>query len=213
MLDKKLVESACKKVILKAVMESETLKKKLTIEEHTKLCEKVLELKYHEALPLLFGDNPLTVNEREEMRDYESKFKKGVKYTAAAAVGRKVGHIATGSKALKVFGGYKPGMAKGGIKGALLGAGAYYLYRKLSDPCRAKAAMAPTPHKKLEVKHQCQAEAAKRIIAQLNKQLSQCDSANNPAKCKSKIQGEIITWKKRLQQELISLAKVKRSAA
>jgi len=213
MLDKKLVESACKKILLKAVMESETLKKKLSVEEHTKLCEKVLELKYHEALPLLFGGDPLKVNEREEMRDYESKFKKGVKYAAAAAVGRKIGHIATGSKALKVFGGYKPGMAKGGIRGALLGAGAYYLYRKLSDPCRAKAAMAPSPQKKAEVKHQCQAEAAKRVISQLNKQLSQCDGTNNPTKCKAKIQKEIITWKKRLQQELINLAKVKRSAA
>jgi len=219
MLDKKLVESACKKILLKAVMESETLKKKLSVEEHTKLCEKVLELKYHEALPLLFGGDPLKVNEREEMRDYESKFKKGIKYAAAGAVGSYATRKAVGKATGRRLAGIGSTIAhpiaktKWGIAGTALGAGAYYLYRKLSDPCRAKAAMAPSPQKKAEVKHQCQAEAAKRVISQLNKQLSQCDGTNNPTKCKAKIQKEIITWKKRLQQELINLAKVKRSAA
>lgn len=211
MLDKKLVESACKKVLLRAVMESDIIAKKLTIDQHAELCEKVLEMKYHEVLPLLFGDNPLSVNEREEMRDYESKFKKGTKYALAMAAGRKAGHIATGSKAAKVFGGYKPGLAKGGIKGAILGAGAYYLYRKLSDPCRAKAALASGP-KKAMIKHQCQAEAAKRVISQINSQISQCDGTHNPAKCKAKLNKELVIWKKRLQQELISLAQSKRSA-
>lgn len=212
MLDKKLVESACKKVILRAVMESNIIAKKLTVDEHAELCEKVLEMKYHEVLPLIFGDNPLSVNEREEMRDYESKFKKGAKYALAMAAGRKAGHIATGSKSMKVFGGYQTGkLAKGGIKGAILGAGAYYLYRKLSDPCRAKAALA-TGAKKEMIKHQCQAEAAKRVISQINSQISKCGDTHNPAKCKAKLTKELITWKKRLQQELVSLAQSRRSA-
>lgn len=230
MLDKKLVESACKKLLLKAVMESDIIAKKLTIDQHTELCEKVLEMKYNEVLPLLFGDSPVSVNEREQMRDYESKFKKGVKYAAAGYAGRKVGMRAIGGAPIKVLGktlvkgaggkGDIAGLAtrkigalgtKGGIKGALLGAGAYYLYRKLSDPCRAKAALSSGPQKNI-VKHQCQAEAAKRVISQVTSQISKCDGTHNPAKCKAKLNKELVTWKKRLQQELVSLAQAKRSA-
>jgi len=218
MLDKKLVESACKKMILTAVMESETLSKKLSLEEHTKLCEKVLEMKYSEVLPLVFGGDPLPTNEAEGMRDYESKFKRAVKYGVAGGAGSYATRKAVGKATGKSLTGLK-GVAhpitktKWGVIGSGLGMAAYYLYRKLSDPCRAKAALSTgTSGEKATIKHQCQAEASKRVISQLNSQLSKCDNTKNPEKCKKGIQKELGVWKKRLQNELISLAKAKRQA-
>jgi hypothetical protein len=219
MLDKKLVESACKKYILTAVMESDKLSKKLTLEDHTALCERVLEMKYHEVLPLAFGGEPLPTSEAEGMRDYEDKFKRALKYGLAGTAGsyatRKAVGKATGRRLTGVGSGAMHPFAKSKWHaiGAGIGMAAYYLYRKLSDPCRAKAAMATgTPGEKAVIKHQCQAEASKRVIAQLNSQLGKCDETKNPEKCKSKIQKEIVVWKKRLQNELISLAKAKRQA-
>lgn len=216
MLNKQLVESACKKVLLTAVMESESLRKKLTLEEHTALCEKVLELKYNEVLPLAFGDDPTGLTE-QEMRDYESKFKKNLKYGLAATAGsygtRKAVGKATGQKLTGVMGrlAHPIKKTKWGVVGAGIGMAAYYLYRQLSDPCRAKAALASgTSQDKAVIKHQCQAEASKKVISQLNSSLQRCDDAKNPVKCKAKIQKEVVIWKKRLQNELITLAKLKR---
>lgn len=216
MLDKKLVESACKKYILTSVVDSKILSEKLTLEEHTKLCEKVLEMKYNEVLPLVFGSDKIPANE-QQMRDYEDNIKKHLKYSAAALAGgyglRKAVGKATKRRLTGIGSGIRHPWAKTkwGALGAGLGVATYYLYRKLSDPCRAKAALSQgTSAEKAAIKHECQIEAIRRVISQLNASLKKCDEVENKVKCKEKIQKEIIVWKKRLQNEMISLAKTKR---
>jgi len=93
-------------------------------------------------------------------------------------------------------------MAKPGWKKSLVSAvGGLFLYRKLSDPCVRKN----IGDKQGQLA--CRLEAVKKVINQLNNQMAKCANSNNPAKCRSKIQNEIIKWQRKYQKLNVQYSK------
>lgn len=93
-------------------------------------------------------------------------------------------------------------MAKPGWKKSLVSAvGGLFLYRKLSDPCLRKN----IGDKQGQLA--CRLEAVKKVINQLNNQMAKCANSNNPAKCRSKIQNEIIKWQRKYQELNVQYSK------
>ena len=201
--DSKLIELSCKEVLMSIVKESKSLDKKLSFFQKTLLFDKIREMKYEKVIGLLFNKNGMEVT-TEQKNEFESKTKKIAKYGAAAYIGRKLGHVATGSKT-KLIGGYKSGkMAKGGIKGAAAAIAGLFLYRKLSDPCVRKN----LGNKQAQMA--CKMEAIKRVIAQIKSDIGKCSGAADPIKCKKKLSSELIKWQTKYQQYLVQLTQMKK---
>lgn len=200
--DSKLIEISCKEFLMDIVKESVKLNNKLSFYQKTILYDKIKEMKYEKVIGLLFNEGVEVTSEQK--REFESGMGKYTKYAVAGAVGRKLGHVATGSKTA-FFGGYKTGqMAKGGIKGALAGVAALFLFRKLSEPCvRQNLGNKPAQLK-------CRMEAIKRVISQIKSDIGKCSGAKDPIKCKQKLNNELIKWKTKYEQLLVELTKYNR---
>jgi hypothetical protein len=202
--DSKLIELSCKEVLMTIVKESESLDKKLSFFQKTLLFDKIKEMKYEKVIGLLFNKDGKEVT-TEQKNEFESKTKKIAKYGSAAYIGRKLGHVATGSKT-KLIGGYKTGkMAKGGIKGAVAAVAGLYLYRKLSDPCVRKN----LGNKQAQMA--CKMEAIKKVVSQIKSDIGKCSGAADPVKCKQKLSSELIKWQTKYQQYLVQMTKTKKN--
>ena len=213
--DSRLIELSCKEVLMNIVKESEVLDSKLSFFQKTILFDKIREMKYVDVLSLMFNEGKVMT--AEQVRTFESKTKRAAKYGLAAGAGRKAGHIATKTGGLKVpFGPTlikKPGLAKGspvlgGKKGGFIGAAAavagLYLYRKLSDPCVRKHLGNKA------AQNLCKAEAVKKVIARITADMAKCGTAKDPAKCKAKLNAELIKWKKKYQEYMVLATKARR---
>ncbi len=204
--DQKLIEIACKEFLMNIVKESEILNEKLSFFQKTLMYDRIREMSYNEILSLLINNGKKITTEQKE--EFESKTKKIAKYGAAGYVGRKIGMRAIGKAPIKVLGKkvmsggkktQKIGLlgTKGGIRGALGAVAGLYLFRKLSDPC--------VRHNIGDSKGQaaCKLEACKKVINQIKSDMSRCNKTENPTKCKSKLNSELIKWQTRYQQYLI----------
>ena len=209
MNDKKLFEICCKEELMRIVQESQSLNKKLTFFQKTLLYDKIKEMPLSEVLSIL------------KEKDDESKTSKVAKYGLAGYLGRKVGKRAIGGAPIKALG-YelvpgrttkigstgnprkkvtvqsrkfgKLGAVKGGIRGALAGVAALFLFRKLSDPCVRQNLMNKEGQKK------CKAAAARKVIAQIQKDMKACNNAPNPTACRAKLSKNLEKMNDILQQ-------------
>lgn len=229
MNDKKLLELACKEMLMEIVRDSSILNEKLTFFQKTILYDKIKEMDYRDILRLVTED-----------KDKESWLGKSLKYDASALVGHRVGQTLFGGKPVTAFGReyvkgdprkYRGGLFgksteivqktikkkgggtktitkkiihpptffkyKGGMKGAALGVGAMYLYRKLSDPCVRNN----LGNKQAQI--QCRADACKKVIITLRNDRKQCTDDM----CRKKIQNTLERYEKQYAQHLKNLSK------
>jgi len=181
--DKKLLTECGREYLLDVVFDSNVLKQKLTFKEHVHLCSQVKKLTYEEVITLLVT---------EDIRDFESKFSKFLKYSIAA--------IAAGVVA---------------GPGALLAAPAVamfilYLYRKATDTCvRSCFAKMPLSKQRKICKYECQLNAAKKMADDIRNNISKCSQYQHSEKCEKKLEKEYIKWAKRVQMLIVRLNKAK----
>jgi len=202
--DSKLIELSCKEFLMGVVKESTVLDEKLSFFQKTLLFDKIKEMDYNTVISLLFNDGKEITSEQK--REFESKTKKVAKYGAAALVGRQAGLAKIGKASFPLITKGKPMSqrnigklgTKGGIRGALAGIGAMYLYRKLSDPC--------VRHNlgNKEAQLACKSAAANKVATQIKNNMAQCSNAANPEKCKQKLSKEAIRWQTKFQQNLVA---------
>jgi len=179
--DKKLLTEVGRQYILDITLESDFLKEALTFKEHVRLCDQVKKLTYEEVITLMVT---------EDIRAFEGKFGKFLKYSIAAIAGAK-------------FGG-------GLLAGPPVAMFILYLYRKATDTCeRACWKKLPLSKERKICKYECQLNAAKRMTAQLRSEITKCSQFSNPDKCEKKLQGEYIKWAKRVQQLIVKLNQAK----
>ena len=177
--DKKLMTKAGQDYLFDIALESKVLKDKLTFKEHVSLCDQIKKLTYEEVITLLVT---------EDLRAFESKFGKFLKYSIAAIAGG----------------------VTGGIGGPPVAMFVLYLYRKATDTCeRSCYTKLPLSKQRKICKYECQLAAAKRIAGELRSQISRCSAQQYATKCEKKLEGEQIKWEKRVQQLTIKLRMAK----
>ena len=179
--DKKLLTEAGREYILEATVNSKILKDKLTFKEQVLLCNQVKNLKYEEVISLLVT---------EDIRSFEGKFSKFLKYSVAAIAGGVFGGFTAGAPPVAMF--------------------ALYLYRKLTDTCeRSCLAKIPFSSKRKICKYECQLAAAKKMANEIRSNISKCSQFTYANKCEKKLQGEYIKWAKRVQMLIVKLNRAK----
>lgn len=187
-LNKKLLESCCKEVLLHEVMKSKTLRESLEFPKHVILCKKISKMTYEQAISSVF--NNFKMLDEAGIRDFEGKIKKALKYGFAAIAG---------------------GLTVGGFAGVALGAVAMYVYRAAMDPCWRKCLTFKFQYKQERqlCRQNCIVSACQSIVKSLKAEKAKCKGTKNPLKCEKKLDKEYIKWSKKLQQNLVKLQKIK----
>jgi hypothetical protein len=176
--DKKLLTEAGREYLFDITINSNVLKDKLTFKEHVVLCNQVKKLTYEEVITLLVT---------EDIRDFEGKFSKFLKYSIAAIAG-----------------------LAGGLFGPPVTMFILYLYRKASDTCeRSCFKNMPLSTKRKICRYECQLNAAKKMETDIRANVSKCAQTARPDKCEKKLQGEYIKWAKRVQMLTVKVNKAK----
>jgi hypothetical protein len=179
--DRKILTEAGREYIFDATINSRTLKEKLTASEYTDLCNQINKLTYEEVITLTIT---------EDIRAFEGKFKKFLKYSFAAIAGMIAG----------------PGAP-------ILGMIVFYFYRKLTDDCYRECAELPMFSGQRKVcKKNCELDAAKKVYARIRSDMGKCKSLEDPDRCEKKLLKQQIKWGKRIQQLMIGLNTVKAKA-
>jgi hypothetical protein len=195
MNDKKILEISCKEMLMEIVKDSNLINKQLTFEQ------KVLLYDYIQALPLkeisellLYEGSP---------REVETPDERDTKYGAATTGGG-----IAGFKAAKLLRSTK---SKGIIAGAVIGTGALFLFRKLTDKCfKENIGKVLTPRKRKIATLECRLEAIRNVIEKLHEDFEKCDSlAPNQEKCKDKISMEIQKWRSKAQEHIVAISKLR----
>jgi len=127
-----------------------------------------------------------------EAREFETPRTKGAKYGAAFGAG-----AGAGAK----FG------IKGAAVGAVLGSALMLLYRRLSDPC-----IKNNPGNRV-AQLECRLEGMRRVLAQIQLDLKQCDHTRNPEKCREKLNEEYHKWQDKYEEYLVKLTTLRRKKA
>jgi hypothetical protein len=186
-MDKKLITEVGKQFLLEFAIGDQFLKENLTFKEHVKLCGEIMTLDY-EGVATVFS---------EDIREFEGKFSKFLKYGLAGVAGATLGLKAAG---LKV----------GLLKAPGLAMFALYLFRKATDPCeRACFRTMPMSAKRDACKLECKVDAARQLVNELRSEIAKCRQFTNPPKCEKKLMKQYIRWSKKLQELLIKLRAVK----
>lgn len=172
--DRKILTEVGREYILDIAFDSKYLKDRLTFREHVILCDQVKKLTYEEVIALTIT---------EDVREFEGKFSKFLKYSIVAV-------------ASMVSGPFTPPV------GMFL----LYLYRKATDTCvRACYKKLPLSKERKICKYTCQVSAAKEMANQLRGEISKCSQVSKPAKCEKKLQKQYIKWAKRVEQLTVKL--------
>ncbi len=176
--DRHILREVGRKYILDIAFDSQLLKDKLTFKEHVRICNFVKNLSYEDVIGLTIT---------EDIKEFESKFKKFLKYSFAAIVG----------------------VAMPGI-GPALGMFVLYIFRKMTDTCsRACLNKFPMSNARKICRYECQVNATRQITDDLRREITKCRSFENAAKCEKKLQKEYIKWSKRLQVQIVKLQQAK----
>jgi hypothetical protein len=177
--DRQILTEVGREYLLDIAMESKTIKEKISFIEHVKLCSQIKELTYEEVIALTIT---------EDIRDFEGKFGKFLKYSMAAIAG----------------------MVFGGVTGPPITMFILYLYRKATDTCvRSCFNKLPLTSARKICKYQCQVDAAKRITREIRSEVSKCSQFEKAERCEKKLQGQYIKWAKRTQQLIVKLQQAK----
>jgi|WetSurSiteA1Bulk_404760.scaffolds.fasta_scaffold00112_6 hypothetical protein len=171
-LTKQIIIEAAKDSLTDLVLESPLLYEKLTFREHVGLLDFVSNITYEDVCSIL----------TEDIKAFEGKFKKFLKYGLAGIV--------------SMISGF-------GLTGPMF---ALYMFRKASDPCeQACITKYPLSRQKKICKLRCQHAATRKIIAELREEITRCNEFPNPKKCMQKLQKIYITWARRFQELTVKL--------
>ena len=193
--ERKILHLVCRESLLKIAVNSNKIKQKTTFQEQVNLCKNIQNLSYTESISFVFNKGELL--DEFGVRDFESKFSKFKKYGLAGIVGG----MMAGGVAIS---------APVGITVALI---TMFLFRKATDPCYqvcVKKFMRPVQRK--ICKYECQVKAAKTIVSDIRAQIGRCSGTPNPGRCERSLNKEFIKWNKKLQKEIIMLAKYKQDS-
>ncbi len=187
--DRKLIEWAAKTQLKEIISQSKIIHERLSFREHLKLYSEVDQMTYKESVELLI---------KEDIKEFESKFKKFLKYSLAALVAMKYGGAKT-------------------ITGTLFGAPAVgmfilYLFRKLTDSCsRVCMDKIPLSNARKICQLECKVEAVKKLTDQLRTEIGKCGQFGmlSAHKCEKKLRKQYIKWAKKLQELIIRLRTAK----
>lgn len=180
--DRKLLTEAGRDYIFDIALESNYLKEKLSFKEHILLCDQVNKLTYEEVISLVVT---------EDIRAFEGKFSKFLKYSMAAIAGMKFGGLAGPPIAMFIL----------------------YLYRKLSDTCeRSCFRKLPLTKERKVCRYECQLNAARKMANDIRSEISKCSSFQYAERCEKKLQKEYMKWAKRVQQLVVKLNRAKLDA-
>jgi len=186
-IDKKFITSTGRKYLLDVSINSQVLKRQLTFKEHVTLCSEILELNYEEIATIFC----------EDVREFEGKFTKFLKYGLAAVAGATLG---LKTKGLKV----------GLLKAPPLAMFALYLFRKAADPCERNCFRRwPLTTERKVCKAECRVQAARDIVNDLRSEIAKCRQFVNAKKCEKRLNKEYYKWSKKLQKELIKLRNIR----
>jgi hypothetical protein len=171
-LTKQVILEISRDYLVDVVLESPSLYEKLTFKEHNELLEFAANIDYEDLGDIL----------NEDIRAFESKFKKYLKYGLAGIV--------------SMISGF-------GLTGPMF---ALYMFRKASDPCeKACITKFPLSKQKKICKLRCQHAATRKIIGELRGEVARCNEFPNPQKCAQKLQKIYITWARRFQELTVKL--------
>jgi hypothetical protein len=178
--DKKLLMEAGKDYLYDIVLKSVYLQENITFKEQILLCDQIETLTYEEVISLTIT---------EDIRAFESRWSKFLKYGMAAIAGMKIaGSISALPVTLFVL----------------------YLYRKATDTCvRSCFRKMPLSKERKICKYSCQLNAAKKITNDIRSEISKCSQFTRVASCEKKLQKEYIKWAKRVQTLIIKVNQVK----
>ena len=182
--DRDILKEVGRKYLLDIALDSKIIKEQLTFKEHVNFCKFVMNLTYEEVITLVIT---------EDIKDFESKFKKFLKYSFAAIAGL----------TLAVSGpiGWAAGAAAPPIAMFVL-----YIFRKLTDTCsRACLTKFPMSTDRKICRYRCQVDACRRIVSDLRSEMTKCGQFANPDKCEKGLRKEYIKWSRRLQQQMVKL--------
>lgn len=182
-MDRKLITEVAKQFLLSVAISDKQIKQKLTFKEHIHLCKEILTLDY-EGVATFFC---------EDIREFEGKFSKFLKYGLAGVAGATLG---LKSRGLKV----------GLLKAPPLAMFALYLFRKFTDPCeRACFRNIPLSTKRKRCRIECQVNAVRELVNELRSEIAKCRQFTNPEKCEKKLLKQYMKWSQRLQELLVKL--------
>jgi len=190
--DRNILRDVGREYILNAATKSQTLKDKLTFKEHVSLCEFVSSLSYEDVIRLTIT---------EDIKEFESKFKKFLKYSfAAIAAGIGGAAAATGIAAT----------AGAALLAPPLAMFVLYVFRKLTDTCsRSCLKNIPMSTKRKICRYECQVNAVRKIVRDLRSEITKCRGFARPEKCEKSLRKEYIKWSKRLQSQMVKLNQAK----
>ncbi len=186
--ERTLLHKSCKSAIMDLVSNSGHIREQLDFNEHVNMLKWVSELDYQTSVSVVF--NNAVILDEFGIRDFESKFRKFIKYGLAAIAG---GIMA--SRMLMIT-----------PVGLTVGAVTYYLFRKATDPCWQNCLSKFGKRLERKVcKFECQSRAAKSIVNDVKAQISKCNGTKNPLACEKKLNKEYTKWSKKLQEQLVKL--------
>ena len=190
--DRNILRDVGRKYLLDIAFDSQVLKNKLTFKEHVDLCKFISELSYEDVIGLTIT---------EDIKEFEGKFRKFLKYGFAAIAGG-VGTAVAATGVAATIGGM--------IAGPPLGMFVLYIVRKLTDTCsRSCWKKFPMSNARKICRYECQVNATRKVVGDLRSEISKCNRFPNPDKCEKKLNGQYIKWSKRLQQQMIKLNQAK----
>lgn len=184
--DRQYIIEAGRECLLDIVFESEYLKDKLTFKEHVDLANYVTEIPYEEIVRLIFT---------EDIKEFESKFKKFLKYGFAAIV--------------SLGGALTAGSIGGALIAPAIGMFVLYLFRKITDTCSRKCVGIPFSGRRKSCMIDCKVKACRDIVNELRTEITKCDRMPNPEKCQNKLQKQYIKWSKKLQELIIKQRQIR----
>jgi hypothetical protein len=180
-LNRKALEQTCKYILLSNAMKSQYLKENKTFDEHMEFCRKINKLSYVESVSFALNDG--VILDEFGIRDFESKYKKFMKYSLAALAGNRL---------LKDTG-----------HGGKIAIFVYYMFRKLTDPCYQACIGKFFGEAKRVCRYRCQVEANRKIVQDIRAEISKCQSQSNPIICEKKLRSQYVKWSKKLQEQIV----------
>jgi len=182
--DKIILQDIGKKQLLNIAFNSPLVKNKLTFKEHINFCQIISELSYPEVIQTIFN---------EDIRSFEGRFTKFLKYGFAAVASLKLTDNFTGTLAA-------PPLAMFIL----------FTYRKLTDTCHKQCQEKwPLSTQKKICNYSCQLQAAIKVASQIRTEMSRCASVSKPESCRKKLEKQYIVWAKRVSVLKIKLSKAK----
>jgi len=194
LFDKDLLYECCKEVLLDMSFNSSYLHENLTFQEHVVFCDNIKNMSYEKLVSIVFREE--LEGDAEKIRDFESTFSKFKAYGLAMLAGGAAG--TTGA----AIGGSK--LAKAGyiLAAPAIGVFAQYMYRKMNDPCYRSCNNAQNQN---SCKHECQMNAAKKMLSSIKSETYKCNRTKNPIKCEAKLNKLYVKWVQKYEKQRHSL--------